>query len=98
MGNHTEGRIGWCIFTNTLFAGKIPVYQNEDENPVVFESELEAQRVIAEELRDHLQEFLSSGREFDDAIASDDFVEQVSVLADGSVVDKDGRHFMKGNW
>jgi hypothetical protein len=42
-----------------------------------------------------LQEFLDGERDFDDAITVEEYVVPVTLLADGSVVDEDGRRFSK---
>ena len=45
---------------------------------------------------DRLQEFLAGQRDFDDATVTEEYVVEVDVLSDGSVVCEDGRVFEKG--
>ena len=63
--------------------------------PCVFDTELEAQREIVDNAMTRLQEFLDGERDFDDAITVEEYVVPVTLLADGSVVDEDGRRFSK---
>jgi hypothetical protein len=62
---------------------------------VVYATELEAQREIADDLIEHLQQFLDGERAFDDAISVDDFILPVDVWPDGSISTEDGSTFGK---
>jgi len=85
----------YAIFTHTICEGLIPAWYNESNLPVVYATELEAQREIADDLMEHLQQFLDGEREFDDAISVDDFILPVDVWPDGSISTEDGSIFGK---
>ena len=57
----------------------------EDDYPVVFATERDAQREIADRQLIRIQQFLDGERDFDDAIKSDEFVLPVDVRPDGSI-------------
>ncbi len=85
-------RRGFCVFIDTFFQGAVPsVY--DDEKVVVFATEIEAQREIADFAMTRLQEFMDGERDFEDAIAVDEYVVEVDVLPDGSVIDGCGNYF-----
>lgn len=67
-------RSAYAIFTRTICDGLVPTWYDESNLPVVYATELEAQREIADDLIEQLQQFLEGAREYDDAIASDDFI------------------------
>ena len=67
----------------------------EDDHPVVFATELEAQREIADNQLIRIQQFLDGERDFDDAIVTDEFVLPVDVLPDGSISVESGRSYGK---
>lgn len=73
----------------------MPAWYDEGNLPVVYTTELEAQREIADNLMEHLQQFLDGEREFDDAITVEDFILPVDVWSDGSISIKDGSTFGK---
>jgi hypothetical protein len=83
-------RSGYAIFRDYMFQGHVPACY-EDDNPVVFATELEAQREIADNQLTRIQEFLDGERGFDDAITTDEFVLPVDVWPDGRVSTEDGR-------
>ena len=85
-------RLGYAIFIPTLCQGTMPACY-EGETPVVFASELEAQREIADNQMTRLRQFLDGERDFDDAISTDEFVLPVKVWRDGSISTEDGRVF-----
>ena len=84
---------GFCIYIETLCQGPVPVVSDGEENYVVFETELEAQKEIADHEIRRLQHFLDGERDFDDAITVEEYVVPVTVLADGSFTDADGNLF-----
>lgn len=88
-------RSAYAIFTRTICEGLIPAWHDENNLPVVYGTELEAQCEIAEGLMEHLQQFLDGEREFDDAISSDDLILPVDVWPDGSISTEDGYFFGK---
>jgi hypothetical protein len=85
--------LAYCIYTDTLAKGSVPLVRDENDRPVVFPTRLEAEREIADGLMTRLQEFLDGQREFEDAIRLDEYIVEVSVMADGSIVDEDDNLF-----
>ena len=67
----------------------------EGDCPVVFATEQEAQREIADHQLTRIQQFLNGERDFDDVITTDDFVLSVDVWADGSISIEGGRRYGK---
>jgi hypothetical protein len=94
-------RRGFCIFINTVFEGALPSVRgfspddgvNARDGIWIFETELEAQREIADGMMTRLQEFLDGERDFEDAITVEEYVVEVDVCPDGSVLDRDGNCF-----
>lgn len=86
---------GFCIYLDTYFQGPTLTVRDGDGMPCCFATEAEAQREIAEHMIMRLRQFLDGERDFHDAIRTEEYVVPVHVLIDGSVVDKDGRHFGK---
>lgn len=84
-------RSGYVIFRHYLFQGPTPACYDETNYPVVFKTELEAQQEIADTQLTRIQEFLDGQREYEDAMATDEFVLPVDVWPDGSVSTEDGR-------
>ena len=85
-------RNGFCIYINTFCQGAVPVVSDEN-GYVVFETELEAQREIVDNLQIRLQEFLDGYRDYEDAITVEEYVVPVTVNADGTITDECGRCF-----
>ncbi len=73
----------------------MPACYDETNYPVVFPTELEAQREIADNQLTRLHEFLDGEREFADAISTDEFVLAVNVWSDGRISTEDGSVFGK---
>lgn len=88
-------RSAYAIFIQTICEGLVPAWYDESNYPVVYATELEAQREIADDLMEHLPQFLDGEREFDDAIAVEDIIMPVDVWPDGSISIEDGRTFGK---
>ena len=88
-------RSGYAIFRQYLFQGATPACYDETDYPVVFATELEAQREIADNQLTRIQEFIDGERDFDDAISTDEFVLSVDVWPDGRISIEDGRIFGK---
>lgn len=86
-------RTGFCIYVNTICQGPIPVERDQFQNPIVYPSEIEAQREIADWAIERLQQFLAGEREFEDAIGVEDYVVKVEAFPDGSIIDEDGKSF-----
>lgn len=85
-------REGFCIYTNTFCQGPVPLVSDEN-GYVVFETELEAQKEIADYQMTRLRQFLDGERDYEDAIAVEEYIVPVSVHPDGVIVDEDGRCF-----
>jgi len=85
-------RNGFCIYINTFCQGPVPVVSDEN-GYIVFETELAAQREIIDNLQMHLQQFLDGEREYEDAITVEEYVVPVTVHANGTITDEDGRCF-----
>ncbi len=73
----------------------MPAWYDDSNLPVVYPTELEAQREIADDLMERLRQFLAGERDFDDAITVDDFILPVDVWPDGSISIEDGSTFGK---
>ncbi|MBP6863854.1 MAG: hypothetical protein KBC32_01150 [Candidatus Didemnitutus sp.] len=86
-------RSAYAIFTRTVCEGMIPAWHDERNLPVVYATELEAQREIADTLMERLQQFLDGEREFEDSISADDFILPVDVWPDGSISTEEGLIF-----
>lgn len=85
-------RSGYAVFVPTLCQGTMPACY-EGNAPVVFASELEAQREIADNQMTRLRQFLDGERDFDDAISTDEFVLPVKLWSDDSISTEEGRFF-----
>jgi hypothetical protein len=88
-------RSAFAIFTQTICEGLVPAWYDENNMPVTYATELEAQREIADDLIEHLQQFLGGEREYHDAITVGDVILPVDVWPDGSISIEDGRSFGK---
>lgn len=84
---------GFCIYINTFCQGPVPLVTEGEGKYVVFETELEAQREVADYAMTRLQQFLDGERDFDDAITVEEYVVPVTVHPDGTITDEDGRCF-----
>ena len=83
---------GFCIYINTFCQGPVPVVSDEN-GYVVFTSELEAQREIADYQMTRLRQFLDGERDFEDAMAVEEYIVPVTVNLDGVITDADGNCF-----
>ena len=89
---HTPLRNGFCIYINTFCQGQVPTV-SDDKGYVVFETELDAQREIVDNLKIRLDQFLDGERDYEDAITVEEYVVPVTVHPDGVITDVDGRCF-----
>ena len=87
-------RSGYAIFCPTVFQGTMPACY-EGDYPVLFTTEQEAQREIADHQLIRIQQFLDGERDFDDAITTDEFVLPVDAWLDGSISIRGGRVYGK---
>ena len=88
-------RTGFCIYIDTLCHGPIPTVSDEN-GYVVYETELEAQREIVDNLMTRLQQFLDDERDYEDAITVEEYVVPVTVHPDGVITDEQGARFGRG--
>jgi CTP-dependent riboflavin kinase len=90
-------RQAFCVFIDTFFQGMVPSVFDEHDKPVVFDTEVEAQREIVDFLQVRLQQFLDGEREFEDAITVEEYVVEVQVEVDGSIIAPDGTRFVQNS-
>lgn len=71
-----------------------------DENgfPVVYPTKNAAEREIAEDCIERLQQFLAGERDFTDAMFVEEYVVEVRRFDDGSITDEDGNTFPRQGW
>ncbi|MEO5913822.1 MAG: hypothetical protein ABIS50_06290 [Luteolibacter sp.] len=90
-------RKGYCIFVDTLCQGAVPNVKESGPDDVervcVFPTELEAQREIADYMITRLQQFIDGERDFEDAVTVEEYIVEVDVAQDGTIVDADGNCF-----
>lgn len=84
---------GFCIYLDTLFQGPVPVVSDGEDRCVVFESELDAQKEIADYAMTRIQQFLDGERDFDDEMTVEEFTVPVTVHPDGSITGEAGNSF-----
>jgi len=90
---------GFCIFINTVFQGAIPVERDCDTNfPFIYPTRNAAEREIADDVIERLHQFLEGELDFEDAINPEEYVVEVIILPDGSVVDGAGYRFGNEYW
>ncbi|MDB5331642.1 MAG: hypothetical protein JWP03_2793 [Phycisphaerales bacterium] len=82
----------FCVLINTFFEGTVPAVRDGDDRPCVFETRVEAEREIADNIITRLQEFLDGERDFEDAMTIEEYVAEVEVLPDGSIVPLGSSH------
>lgn len=88
----TDLRSGFCIYIHTLCQGAVPVV-SDCVRYTVFETELDAQKEIADHLMTRIRQFLDGERDFEDAIMTEEFVVPVTVHPDGFITDENGGCF-----
>ena len=71
----------------------MPSVRGEGDRPFVFDTRLEAEREIADFVMTRLQEFIDGHRDFDDAMTVEEYVVEVDVLPDGSIITEDVGRF-----
>lgn len=64
-----------------------------EDKYVVFETELAAQKEIADYAMTRIRQFLDGERDFDDAMTVDEYVVLVTVHPDGTFTGEDGNYF-----
>ena len=68
----------------------MPAVRNERGEPLVFATRLEAQREIADNMIVRLRKFLDGNARFADAFMSHEYIVEVDLCEDGSVIDANG--------
>lgn len=86
---------GFAIFIETICEGLVPAWYDDRNLPVFYSTELEAQREVADDLMQRIEQFLAGERDFEDAVTIDDLILPVDVWPDGSISIEDGRIFGK---
>jgi hypothetical protein len=92
--NSSTTRDGFCIYIDTFCQGPVPVV-SDDNGYIVFNTELEAQREIVDDLMIRLQQFLDGDREYEDAISVEEYIVPVTLHADGTITDANGNTFSR---
>ena len=87
-------RTGFCIFMDTFCQGPIPTV-SDDDGYIVFETELEAQKEIVDHQIFRLRQFLHGERDFEDAMAVEEYIVPVTVHPEGTIVDEAGSSFRR---
>lgn len=93
-----ETSIGFCIYIDTLLEGSVPLEWTAAGHPFVHPTREAGEREIAEDTVERIRQFLVGEREFEDAMTVEEYVVEVDILSDGSIVDESGNHFGKKNW
>ncbi len=93
-----EISIGFCIYLDTLFEGSVPAEWTADLKPFTYPTREAAEREIADDTMERIEQFLVGEREFEDAMTVEEYVVEVDILSDGSIVDESGNHFTKKYW
>jgi hypothetical protein len=83
----------YCIFMNTVCEGKIPAWRNETGGFLLYPTEGEAQLEIADYTVIRIRQFQQGERDFEDAIAIEDYIEPVSFRGDGTFCDFEGNSY-----
>jgi hypothetical protein len=89
-------RPAFCIYIHTLWEGPVPAVWDESSQPHVFATREEAEREVADNMISRLGEFIDGERDFDDAMTVEEYIVEVDVLPDGSIVDAADNHFGAG--
>jgi hypothetical protein len=104
MNTHTperedepESQLAYCVYFNTVVDGPVPSVRNGEGYPFVFPTRDAAEREIADNAIDRLQEYLDGERDFDDAMTVEEYVVDVMVHPDGSISDEADNFFGKNS-
>ena len=91
--SRSDSKKGFCIYIDTFCQGPVPVVSDGDGKYIVFETELEAQKEIVDNLITRLQQFLDGERDYEDAMTVEEYIVPVTVLPGGKIIDEDGQFF-----
>ncbi|HEY3761936.1 MAG TPA: hypothetical protein VGN23_09335 [Verrucomicrobiae bacterium] len=83
-------KTGFCIFIDTICDGRTPAWHDEKGFPVVYPTIEAAQREIADDIIEHLHQFIEGDRSFEEALTIEDYILEVVILSDGTIRDIDG--------
>jgi len=83
----------YSVYMHTHTAGSVPSVWDERKMPCVFDTRIEAEREIADNIITRLQEFIDGERDFEGAMTVDEYIVAVTIQPDGSIVDEDGRRY-----
>jgi hypothetical protein len=86
-------RRGYCIYIDTFCQGPVPVVSDGAGKYVIFETELDGQKEIADHAITRLKQFVDGERDFDDAVTVEEYLVPVTVHPDGTFTDEDGNCF-----
>lgn len=84
---------GFCIFIDTVCGGPVPSVFGR-QAPVVYATEEEAQREIADNQITRLQEFLDGQRDFEDAMTVEEYIVPVCVHPNGDITELEGHRIL----
>ncbi|MFN0157366.1 MAG: hypothetical protein ACKVRP_04755 [Bacteroidota bacterium] len=73
--------------------GPVPIEWTENGNPFIYSNREAAEREIAEDTMERIQQYLAGEREFEDAMTVEEYVVEVTVLSNGSIVDEAGNNY-----
>jgi hypothetical protein len=76
----------FCIYLNTVCEGPVPTVRDEKGLPCVFATRIETEREIVDNVITRLQQFVDGERDLDDAVTVEEYIVEVDVLPDGSIV------------
>jgi hypothetical protein len=76
----------YCIFLDTLLEGAVPAIRDAEGKPYIFATRQEAEREIAENVISKLNEFLDGERDFEDAMTVSEYIVEVEVDPDGTLL------------
>jgi hypothetical protein len=77
----------FCIFVDTLGEGTVPAVRDGDGRACLFATRVEAEREIADNMITRLQEFIDGQRDFEDAMTVEEYIDEVNVNSQGSIVE-----------
>jgi len=82
-------RNAYCICIDTLCEGRVPSVRDADGEICLFSTRAEAEHEIADLVITRLQEFVVGERDFENAMTLEEYVVEVDILPDGSVIDSE---------
>lgn len=89
---------GFCIYTDTICQGAIPIEHDESGLPVVYSSRDEAERELAADIMERIRLFLAGDLSFAEAESVDEYVVEAARFSNGSIADGRGNTFPTDNW